>query len=120
MRERYRNFWPRQSPWLEKLVTPRRIEGPPDLIVEVVSDSTVRKDTRRLPQAYFAAGVREFWLVDGRKELTFVVHARGQSKFEAVEADAEGFQTSVVLGTSFRLDRTKDRLGVWRYDLLNK
>ena len=33
------------------------IEGPPDLIVEIVSDSSVKKDTERLPAAYFAAGV---------------------------------------------------------------
>jgi Uma2 family endonuclease len=96
------------------------VEGPPDLVVEVVSDSTVRKDTKRLPRAYFTAGVKEFWLVDGRKELTFVVHGRGRSKFEAVTADGEGLQPSAVLGTSYRLDRTKDRLGAWRYDLVSK
>lgn len=96
------------------------LEGPPDLVVEVVSDSTVRKDTKRLPHAYFAAGVTEFWLVDGRKDLTFVLHARGESGYEPVAADAEGFQPSAVLGTSFRLDRTKDRLGAWQYDLVSR
>ena len=40
------------------------IEGPPDLIVEIVSDSSVAKDTRRLPQRYFLAGVGEFGDVD--------------------------------------------------------
>jgi Uma2 family endonuclease len=96
------------------------IEGPPDLVVEVVSDSTVRKDTRRLPQAYFAAGVTEFWLADGRKDLKFSVYRRGRSAFELVEADAEAFQPSQVLGKSFRLDRTRDRLGEWQYDLVSR
>lgn len=96
------------------------IEGPPDLIVEVVSDSTVHKDTTRLPRAYFEAGVKEFWLADGRKEeLTFVVHRRGESGFEPVTADADGFQPSLVLGTSFRLDRSRDRLEAWRYNLIS-
>jgi len=96
------------------------IEGPPDLVVEVVSDSTVRKDTLRLPRAYFEAGVTEFWLADGRKEdLSFVVHRRGESAFEPVGTDANGFQASAVLGTSFRLDRSRDRLGAWRYDLVS-
>jgi Uma2 family endonuclease len=40
------------------------VEGPPDLIVEIVSDTSVAKDTRRLPEAYFRAGVAEFWLAD--------------------------------------------------------
>ena len=44
------------------------VEGGPDLIVEIVSDSSVAKDTRRLPKAYFKAGVREFWLADARRE----------------------------------------------------
>src|SRR5262249_1305306 len=38
------------------------VEGGPDLIVEILSDSSERKDLRRLPTAYFHAGVREFWL----------------------------------------------------------
>ncbi len=33
------------------------LEGAVDLVVEIVSKSSVAKDTRRLPQAYFAAGV---------------------------------------------------------------
>jgi len=97
------------------------IEGPPELIVEVVSDSTVRKDTLRLPRAYFDAGVTEYWLADGRKkDLTFVIHKRGGSGFEAVEIDRDGFQASTVLAQSFRLDRNRDRLGSWQYELVSQ
>lgn len=97
------------------------IEGAPDLIVEVVSDGTVRKDSIRLPQAYFAAGVKEFWLADGRKDdLTFAIQTRGESGFIPVEADRDGFQLSSVLGQACRLDRTRDRLGAWRYELTSK
>jgi Uma2 family endonuclease len=94
------------------------IEGGPDLIVEVISDSSVSKDTRRLPPAYFAAGVRELWLVDGRgDELSFIIHRRGQSAFEPVECDTEGFQPSLVLGRRYRLDRRAKAPGRWVYDL---
>ena len=34
--------------------------GAPDVIVEIVSDTSVGKDTRRLPLAYLSAGVREY------------------------------------------------------------
>jgi Uma2 family endonuclease len=44
------------------------LEGAPDLIVEIISDSSVRKDTARLPNAYWQAGVREYWLVDARTD----------------------------------------------------
>jgi Uma2 family endonuclease len=48
------------------------LEGAADLIVEIVSDSSVGKDTRRLPEAYSRAGVREFWLADARNDPVVV------------------------------------------------
>src|SRR5205823_9972930 len=40
------------------------LEGTPDMVLEVVSDSSVEKDTVILRQAYAEAGIREYWLVD--------------------------------------------------------
>jgi Uma2 family endonuclease len=88
------------------------IEGPPDLIVEIVSDSSVNKDTKRLPVAYFAGGVPEFWLVDARRErLSFQIHDRGETTFHAIAADADGFQRSPLLNKRFRLERRKNSRG---------
>src|SRR5947209_17728 len=42
--------------------------GAPDLVIEVVSPSSVRKDTVRLRQAYWEAGIPEYWLIDARAE----------------------------------------------------
>lgn len=95
------------------------LEGGPDLVVEIVSDSSVTKGTRRLPDAYFRAGVREFWLADARREeLLFRIHARGPSGYEAVLADVEGFQPSAVFGCGFRLTSQHDADDRWSYDLL--
>ena len=97
------------------------VEGAPDLIVEIVSDSSAAKDTRRLPKAYFKAGVREFWLADARREpLAFRIHCRGRSSFRAVERDAEGFQRSAVFGRRFRLEGHLDAEGHWAFDLLHR
>jgi Uma2 family endonuclease len=94
------------------------VEGPPDLVVEIVSDHSVTKDTRRLPQAYFKAGVREFWLADARAEpAVFRIHRPGENAYEAVEPDADGFQRSEVFGRSFRLDARRDPKGHWGFDL---
>ena len=99
----------------------REVEGPPDLVVEVLSDSTTRKDTQRLPAAYFAAGVAEFWLADGRgATATLTIHRRGPTGFEPVAVDADGFQTSDLLRQNVRLDQTRDRRGEWRYDLVGQ
>jgi Uma2 family endonuclease len=95
------------------------IEGPPELIVEVVSDSSQGKDTGRLPAAYFAAGVNEFWLVDGRCDPpTLQIFARGTAGYEPVAAD--GYQRSPTLGRRYRLTRRRNRHGRPVYDLLSE
>jgi Uma2 family endonuclease len=94
------------------------IEGAIDLIIEIVSDSSVVKDTRRLPDAYYRAGVRENWLIDARPErLVFQVRQRGAHSFETVPVDEQGFQQSDVLDCRVRLDRERHRRGHWVYQL---
>jgi Uma2 family endonuclease len=97
------------------------LEGPPDLIVEIVSDESVTKDTQRLPRAYFAAGVAEFWLVDARRDpLVFRIHRRGATAYEPAPCDADGYQASLVFGRCYRLDRSRNRHGRLVFDLRDK
>jgi len=94
------------------------LEGPPDLVVEIVSDASARKDTERLPTAYHRAGVQEFWLVDARgRDLLFRIHRRGPAGYEPVETDTEGYQYSAVLDCHYRLTRTRNRQGRLTFDL---
>jgi Uma2 family endonuclease len=98
------------------------LEGSPDLIVEIVSDSSATKDMRRLPVACFDAGVRKYWLVDARraKSLVFRIHQRGKKNFRSVKPDEDGFQFSNVFNAWFRLDRSAGRDGHWVFDLRSK
>ncbi len=94
------------------------VEGGPDLIVEIVSDSSVKKDTRQLPEAYYGAGVREFWLIDARgKKLHFQIHQRGVKGFVAAPSDADGYQRSEVLDAWYWLERDRHARGHWVYRL---
>jgi Uma2 family endonuclease len=89
------------------------------VIVEIVIDASVGKDTRRLPEAYFRAGVAEYWLADARREeLSFHIHRRGESAFEPVTPDANGFQRSVAFNAGFRLEGARNEQGGWAFDLL--
>ena len=94
------------------------IEGPPDVVIEIVSDTSVEKDTCRLPRAYHAAGVREFWLLDARvRPTTFVIHRRTEAQFAPVGIE-RGFQQSEALGCGYRLDSRGNDLGGQDFDLV--
>lgn len=48
----------------EDILTQRGIEGPPDLLVEVLSPSTAARDLRIKLDRYRLFGVAEYWVVD--------------------------------------------------------
>ena len=61
------------------------IIGTPDMALEVVSDSSEKKDRQTLFEAYFAAGIPEYWLVDARgAQIEFTIHRRSPRKYAAV------------------------------------
>jgi len=95
-----------------------KIEGAPDLIVEVVSDSSVAKDNRVLPPLYARAGVPELWIADARGAgpllRAYTLEAGG---YREIPADAKGWFRSPRLALSFRLTRKLTPLSTWRYVL---
>ena len=42
----------------------RAVHGAPDLVVEILSPSSVKRDRHRKKELYARAGVPEFWIVD--------------------------------------------------------
>lgn len=46
------------------IVSKRGIEGPPDLVVEILSPGSRRRDKRLKMRAYETHGVPEYWIVD--------------------------------------------------------
>jgi Uma2 family endonuclease len=93
------------------------LEGTPDWVMEVVSQSSVQKDTQELRDLYHRAGVSEYWLIDARfDEVSFQILRRRRDRYVAVKPQ-NGWHFSTVFGRSFRLERKKNRLGRWRYTL---
>jgi Uma2 family endonuclease len=94
------------------------LEGAPDLIVEIVSDSSARKDWKRLPPLYAAAGIPELWLADCRgSDLIFEIHTLGPAGYERQPPDVEGWRFSPLLSRRVQLVRRRNELARWVYDL---
>ncbi len=52
----------------QAMITPRFVNGVPDLAVEVVSPDSLARDWREKYQEYEAAGLREYWVIDPMAE----------------------------------------------------
>ena len=93
------------------------LEGSPDVVLEVVSDSSVKKDYELLRAAYWKAGIREYWLVDARGEkLDFQILKHTSKGYSPIRTVA-GWIKSAVFRESFRLVATKNHLGHPDFDL---
>jgi Uma2 family endonuclease len=93
------------------------VVGSPDMVLEVVSDKSVQKDTKVLRQLYWAAEIPEYWLVDARGEtVRFDLLRRGRRGYAATRSQ-DGWLRSAVFGRSFRLSQRADPLGHPHYTL---
>ncbi len=97
------------------------VHGAPDMVVEIVSDSSVRKDNVELRQGYFDAGIPEYWLIDARgDEIDFQLLVRGVDDYVAQLADAKGYFLSPCFGRRFLLSRKAHTISGWSYRLLTR
>lgn len=93
------------------------VSGVPDLVIEVVSESSVQKDTVVLREAYWEAGVAEYWLIDARREPPqFDILRTGRRGYTAVRKQG-GWTRSQVLGRTFRLLARPGGFGYPEYTL---
>jgi Uma2 family endonuclease len=58
-----------------RIMTAKNVQGAPDLVVEVGSPSTRRRDEKLKQQLYERFGVSEYWVVDPELELIKVYRA---------------------------------------------
>ena len=86
--------------------------GSPEIVIEVVSESSEAKDTEWAMSAYFDADIAEYWVIDARDEddIRFDIYKRGKKEFAAAKKSG-GWSKSAVLGKSFRLTQVEDADG---------
>ncbi|NJM06152.1 Uma2 family endonuclease [Candidatus Gracilibacteria bacterium] len=80
-------------------MTSKQLEGPADLVVEVVSDDSVVRDRDEKFFEYQQASIREYWIVDPRPNRLradfYVLDEQGT--YQAIPIGADGVYRSTVL-----------------------
>jgi Uma2 family endonuclease len=93
------------------------VHGRPDWVLEIISRSSIAKDTKELAELYHQAGIPEYWLINAMEdEISFQILMRRRFGYEPVRPQG-GWHKSRVFGRSFRLERRRNRLGRWQYKL---
>ena len=84
---------------LDQLKT-HHVEGPPDLIIEIVSPASQSLDRREKFFEYQSSGVREYWIVDPLSQSVEAYALAKGKKYELIE-EKEGAIHSTVLHRFF-------------------
>jgi len=93
------------------------VQGTPDMVLEVVSDSSVKKDLELLIEDYWKAQIPEYWVVDAREESTrFDIWKLGPRGYRKAPVRGRWIASS-VFAKSFRLDVQEDRFKRKNYTL---
>ena len=83
----------------------KHIHGAPDLVCEVLSDSTRHNDLGEKAERYLKSGVREYWLVDPRERVVQLWLNRGEAwEQRSAFSGASGSSLASELLDGFTID----------------
>ena len=87
------------------IITPVNIQGPPDLVVEILSPSTAERDKGYKRALYAQHGVKEYWVV-GTDAGAITVLLLGDDGYEVVDTFGEGdtLTSPTLAGFSLKVD----------------
>ena len=84
---------------------PTLLQGPADLVVEIVSDESVARDRGTKFEEYREAGIPEYWLLDPRIEQAEFYHLDERGRYQRALVDAAGiYRSRAIPGLWLRVD----------------
>lgn len=92
----------------EQILTDKHVRGAPDLVIEIASPSTRRRDELKKRHLYERYGVTEYWVVDLEVDAVRVYRRQGERFGRAIELALEAgdtLTTPLLPGLALPLDK---------------
>ena len=90
------------------VLTPANVQGAPDLVIEIGSPGTRKRDETIKRRLYERSGVSEYWVVDPELDLIRVYRREGEGFGRAIELSREAgdvLATPLLAGLDLPLTR---------------
>ena len=88
------------------IIGEKNIQGAPDLVIEILSESSVYNDLKKKKKVYESGGVQEYWIVDPNDQtIEIYVLKGGKYVLEKEFVKTETLQSPLLLGFSLKLDK---------------
>ncbi len=79
-------------------------KGAPDLVVEIISPGSGKRDRKTKRDLYEKHGVREYWLVDYQEEVVEVYLLNNDSKYGKSNVYSDKDKVAVSIFSNFQID----------------
>jgi Uma2 family endonuclease len=93
------------------------IVGTPEMVLEVVSRTSRRKDRIILPDLYHKAGIKEYWIVEKHGDQMILDLMVWQPDGYVPSPVVDGWVASPVFSKQFRITSSEGRSGIPQYRL---
>ncbi len=89
------------------IITEKNVQGAPDLIIEILSESTAYRDAIQKKKLYARFGVKEYWIVAPDDKLMEIYHLKDKGGYQLLKTYFENdiIESQIIRGMKIELNR---------------
>lgn len=89
------------------IITDKNVQGSPDFVIEILSESTGYRDAIQKKRLYARFGVREYWIVAPDDKLVEVYYLKDKGEYQLLKTYLENdiIESQIIKGLKIELNR---------------